>query len=522
MARSSNLRVMPSRASARGRSVVSESQENLAGGLNISADASQLQPNQLRRAQNGRLTQFGGFLKRLGSQNLHASALGSGNPVRGGFSWEKDDGTQQELAVSNGHLNFGTYGIPMTWTQVSSPTLSSASVYPVFAAFRNASQQVVYLADGGKLLQWDGSTLSRSTTSPNVSFVWVYNQRLYGVSGLDTNLYASGLNDGTDLGNPSGEGVIVPIQTFGESVLVGGVALGVSNLLFHANGISRWTGVTQDDIAIQAGTLGVSPDTGTIVPSSIIATETEAYFLSDRGFYAVNSQGLRRISTNLDPDILALFTTAVNFSAVHNRYYREVEFYLPDIGFYAFNYQLQTWTGPWNGGYVAPITQSCWKGKDSSGTPIVFVGTANGFVKQMDRQNKDNVLSDGTGGTAVTMICQFRRMFFENQASDKALRFAYLLIALNGSMVAGLQWATATASGAFTLTQTSGVVWGTISMIWGNFIWGRGGAQEVRVQLNGRGNYVDFTFTESDTGIPPLISAIRCDAYDYGVAHEYR
>lgn len=524
MARASSLRIAASRAGARPRRVVSDQQSDLSGGLNISADSSQLLPNQIRRAQNARLTVFGGLLKRLGSQYLHAAAIGSGNPVRGGFAWEKDDGTQQLLGVSNGLLHYGTYGIPMTWTAVASPALQSSAVYPSFAAFRDASQQVVYLADGGKLLKWDGATLARSATSPNVSRIWVYNQRLYGVSGSDVNLYASGLNNGDDLGYPTGEGVVAPVETFGESALVGGRALGVSNLLFHRGGISRWTGVTQDDIAIQAGTLGVSPDIGTVVPASIVATETEIYFLSDRGFYAVNQGGLRRISTNLDPDLFALFSTAANLCAADNRFYREIEYYLPDVGVYSFNYQLQTWTGPWNGGYISPVTHSLWQAKDASGTPIVLVGTANGFVKQMDVDDiyRDNVLSDGTGGTAITMLCQFRRFFFGSPPSDKALRFAYLLIALNGSANAGLQWSTATASSTFSLTQSGGVVWGTPSMVWGSFIWGSGDAQEYRIQLSGRGTYVDFTFTESGTTTPPLISALRCDAYDYGAAHEYR
>ncbi len=523
MARSSSLRVPSNRGGVSSRRIVSDGQSDTSGGLNISADSSQLAPNQVRRAQNARLTVFGGLLKRLGSQNLHAAAIGSGNPVRGGFAWEKDDGTQQLLSVSNGHLHYGTYGIPMTWTQVAAPTLASASVYPSFAAFRDNSQQVVYIADGGKLLKWDGATLARSTTSPNVSRIWTYNQRLYGVSGSDVNLNASGLNNGDDLGYTGGEGVIVPIQTFGESELVGGCALGVSNLLFHAGGISRWTGVTQDDIAIQAGTLGVSSDIGTIVPASIVVTETEAYFLSDRGFYAVNAGGIRRISTNLDPDILQLFSLASNLCAANNRFYREIEYYLPDIGIYSFNYQLQTWTGPWNGGYISPVTHSMWQAKDTNGTPIVLVGGSTGFVKQMDPDgiNTDNVLSDGSGGTAITMICQFRRFFFNNPPSDKALRWAYLLVALNGSTNAGLQYATATASGTFSFTQGGGVIWGTSSMVWGSFIWGSGGAQEYRIPLAGRGAYVDFTFTEYGTMTPPLISALRCDAFDYGVAHEY-
>lgn len=523
MARSSALRVPNNRRSVPSRRLVADQQSVLSGGLNISADSSQLAPNQVRRAQNARLTVFGGLQKRLGSQYIHASAVGSGNAVRGGFHWKKDDGTTQELSVANGTLNYGTYGIPMTWTNVASPTLASASVYPVFAAFRDATQEVVYIADGGKLLKWDGATLTRSATTPNVSYVWVYNQRLYGCSQLDAILLASGLNDGDDLGYTSGEGVQVPIRTFGESVVLGGAALGVSNLIFHSDGISVWTGVTQDDIAIQAGTLGLSPDVGTINAKSIVATETEVYFLSDRGFYAANAAGIRRISTNLDPDIFALFTNAANLAAVNNRFYREIEFYLPDAGFYSFNYQLQAWTGPWNGGYLTPATHSCWESEDSDGTPIVLVGTSTGFVKQMDVSNiyKDNVLSDGTSGTAVEMICQFRRFFFGNPPTDKALRFAYLLVALNGSTSAGLSWITATSAGSFTLTQSGGVLWGTPSMVWGAFVWGSGDAQEYRVQLAGRGAYVDFTFTEGGTNTPPLISALRCEAYDYGQAHEY-
>lgn len=523
MARSPLIRVPRSRAQAPSRRIVSDGQSRFDGGLNISADSSQLQPNQVRRAQNCRLTVFGGLLKRLGSQNLHASAIGGGEPVRGGFHWKKDDGSVQELSVSDGKLNYGTYGIPMTWTEVASPTFASSSVYPVFAAFRDATQEVVYIADGGKLLKWDGATLTRSATTPDVSFIWVYNQRLYGCSQADAILLASGLNDGDELGVISGEGVQVPIRTFGESVVLGGSALGVSNVILHSDGISVWTGVTQDDIAVQAGTLGLSPDVGTINARSLVATETELYFLSDRGFYAANAAGIRRISTTLDPDILGLFTNSANLCAANNRFYREIEFYLPDIGFYAFNYQLQAWTGPWNGGYISPVTHSCWESEDSAGTPIVLVGGSTGFVKQMDVSDayKDNVLSDGTGGTAITMIAQFRREFFGDPPSDKALRFAYLLIALNGSTVSGLSWATATMSGSFTLTQTGGVVWGTPSMVWGSFIWGSGDAQEYRIQLSGRGAYVDFTFTEAGTNTPPLISGIRCEAFDYGHAHEY-
>lgn len=502
--------------------MLSETQTRLDGGLNISADSSQLAINQVRRADNSRLTVFGGMLKRLGSQNIHASAIGSGNPVRGGTAWLKDDGSQQLLAVSDATLYTASYNVPATIASASATALSSASVYPSFAAFRDATQEVVYIADGGKLLKWNGTTLSRSTSTPNVSHVWVYNQRLYGCSGTDAILLASGLNDGDDLGVTSGNGVQVPIRTFGESSLLGGRALGASNLLFHAGGISRFTGVTQDDIAVQGGTLGVSPDTGTINIRSIVTTETEGFFLSDRGFYAVNAYGIRRISPTLDPDIFGLFTNAANLCVVHNKFYREVAWYLPDVGFYVFNYQVQAWTGPWNAGYISPITHSAWAAEDSQGTPIVLVGTANGFVKQMDAQYKtDNVTSAGVAGSTVTQAIQFRRFFFGNPPSDKAMRFFYILAALDGSSNAGLSWTTNTISGSASLSAQGGPVWDTPSMVWDSFIWDVGDGQEQRVQADGRGFYVDLTFTDVSTTSLPLVSQIRADAFDYGLGHEY-
>lgn len=513
--------VSRARRQVTGTRVVKDGQSRFDGGLNISADASQLAPNQVRRADNARLTVFGGIVKRGGSQNLHASAIGSGNPVRGGFSWIKDDGTQQLLAVSNARLHYGTYGLPMTWTQVASPTIASAAVYPSFAAFRDASAEVVYIADGGKLLKWDGATLARSSTTPSVSRIWVYNQRLYGVAGSDAILYASGLNDGDDLGVTSGEGVAAPIRTFGESSLVNGVAVGAANVLAHLGGLSRWQGVTQADVNIQAGTLGISPDVGSIVPGSLVATETQAFFLSDRGFYATDGYNVRRISQTLDPDILALFTLSANLTAVHHRFNREVLWYLPDTGFYAYNYSLDAWTGPWNAGYISPITTSAWKAIDSDRTPIVLVGGATGFVKQMDYPGirKDNVLSAGTGGTTITEVVQLRRMFFGNFASDKALRFLYPLVNLNGADNAAVAWATSTSSDQETLQQTSGGVWGEGE--WGVGEWGAGDAQSDRVQASGRGPYVDVTFIDSSTSTPPLLSAIAAEAYDYGEAHEY-
>ena len=507
------------------RPVVQDRNTRFDGGLNISADPSQLAPNQVRRAENCRLTVFGGIIKRFGSRKLHATALQRASVVRAGFAWIKDDGTQQLLAVAAGKLHTATYSSSVTWVTVSSTVTMTTSAYPSFVSFRDASTAVVYIADGGKLMKWDGTNLTRSTSSPNVTTIWLYNQRLYGVAGNDVILLVSGINNGDDLGDASLDGAQFPIITFGESSLVGGVALGVMNLLFHKNGISKFVGVTQDDIAIRAGTLGLSPDVGTIQPKSVLATETEAYFLSDRGFYAANAYGVRRISTTLDPDILSLFTNSNNLCVVHNRAYREVAWYLPDVGFYVYNYQAQAWVGPWNNGYVSPVTHCAWQAVDTATTkPIVLVGDSTGYVKQMDYPNtyKDNVATNGSGGTAVTMTAQLRRLFFGNPASTKALRFLYALTNLGGATNTAVAWSTQTYSGQTNLPLTSAGIWNATGATWNSgAVWGASGSDMFRVQAAGNGEFVDISFTDSSTNAVPLLSAMTAEAFDYGQAHSF-
>lgn len=491
-------------------------QPSFEGGLNTSADESQLQPNEVRRAQNARLTEFGGVTKCKGSQRVSAAAIGSGNPVRGGLSWD-NAGTVSQLAVSNGLLHTGTHAIPMTWTaQVGG--LSSA-VQVGLAAFRDGTGNVAYLADGGPLNKWDGTTLTVNIAStPNATVLAVYNQRLFGITGSDETLYWSALNNGDSLGIAASGGGSAVVRTFGKSTLTGLLPLGSSLMLFHKGGISRFTGWTQDDISIATGTLGVSSDVGTIAPGSIVAVENVGYFLSDRGVYELTEGGVNPISGKIESVIQgldhSLFSRVV---AAHHKAYKEVWFYLPDTGVYIWNYRLRQWTGPRTGLFTDQTPYSMWPAVDSSSKPILLAGFGDGFVRQIDVSGKfrDDYTSAGASGSAFTMVVKCHRMFAGTPTREKAWRWIHATANLRGSTTAALQYTTATASETVTLPPTDSDVWGAGDTWTGTDIWGGYGSATARIQASGRGPFIDITI--SDEGDADSVwSRIEPQGYDMG------
>jgi len=189
--------------------------------------------------------------------------------------------------------------------------------------------------------------------------------------------------------------------------------------------------------------------------------------------------------------------------------------------------------GPWNNGYVSPVTHCAWQAVDTaSNKPIVLVGDSTGYVKQMDYPNtyKDNVSSNGSGGTKVTMTAQLRRLFFGNPASTKALRFLYALANLNQATNSAVAWSTQTYSGQSNLPSTTAGIWNAdpaaMTPIWplipnSGTVWGASGSDMFRVQAAGNGEFVDITFTDSSTNAIPLLSAMTAEAFDYGQAHSF-
>lgn len=501
------------------RPVLRDQQADFRGGLNLAADEDALAPNELRRADECVLTEFGAVTKRAGTQRISTAALGSS--VQNGFAWLRDNGTQQLLAVAGGTLRTASYGMPTTWT-TQSGSLESATT-PAFAAFRSGATEVTYIADGASatsLNKWNGTALTTNivSTPAGITQLAVYNQRLFGVRGSDQLIYWSGLNDGDSLGVAGGGGGQAVIRTFGDQNIVGLAAMRSSLLIFHVSGISRFTGLTQDDIAIAAGAQGVTTDVGAIAPRSIVTTPDAVFFLSDRGFYAADEGKVVPISLKLDPLMRQLdLAQSQGVIGVHRRALREVWWFLPDVGVYRYNYALNAWTGPCLGGYLAPATTALWEAQDDSAQPIVLAGDASGWVKLCDAPGvtRDNAPAVGGGGTSYAMAVRCRRLFHSEPMAFKAYKWIYLQAWLKASNAASVTWQTSTASGVYSIPNPGAPFgeWG--SGAWGGGTWGAGAARPIRVPINGYGQYIDILLTDGGDA-QSVWSRVEVDGFDYG------
>lgn len=498
---------------------VSDAQVSFIGGLNTAADIPQLKANEIRAAQNARLTDFGGVLKRGGLQRTHSAALNAATIVRNGYGWVRGTNVQQ-LAMCNGQLFTGTYGIPMTWTGQAGAF--DAAVYPSFVGFTDGTNDVAYIADGGLLNKWDGTNVTINIAgTPAVSQIAVYNLRLFGISGSNSTLYWSPLGLGDDLGDVAAGGGLAIIKTYAQQDLIGLLPLGGSLMLIHRNGISRFTGWSQDDIDIDAGTQGVSADTGTVAPRSLVAVENVGYMVSDRGVYEITEFGVRNISKKIEDLFRSLDHSSFSrIIGAHHKTRMEVHFYFPDVGVYVYNYDIQQWSGPFTGAYIDPVTHAMWPTVDGNSVPIVLTGGADGFVRRVDSPSvyKDDVLSDGTAGTTYPMVVQCHRMFFGDAEMEKSLRFFYIMANAVAGQTASASWQMEGVTASHDIPQ------GIATVVWGVGVWGVGvwpqtvNTQPRRLQAHGHGTFLDLTLTD-DSEAAVVYSRVRAEGFLTGMRY---
>lgn len=506
---------------SRGRARVSDAQPQMAGGLNTVSADSALLPTQLRRTENVRLTEFGAIIKRRGLQRITSAVLHASG-VQNGYCWRQDAGTSELLVVANGTLYTIPVGtLPMTAT-AESGTLSTTAV-PSFAQFRaGTAADVVYIADGGALNKWDGTTLTTNIAgTPSVTNVCVHNQRLWGTgdSSAPQSIYYSAVNNGDTLGNGSSNGGVIIVRTFGDEVVQGVASINTSLLVFHRRGISRITGYGQDDIV--AAPAAVTADVGTIAPESIVAYDNVAYFLSERGLYRANEASVQPVATPQSPDPLLPIIrqlTATDFANIRvelNRATRELAVSIPGAGVYVFHTILNAWSGPFTGGYTDSATTALFWGLDADGLPVLYRGDDAGWVALCDPDGvyRDNVGADGTGGDAIAMTVQMHRMYGGDQALAKSWRWGYVTASLRGSSQTTVAWRSADVYGTFTLPQSSDEEWGAGE--WGSGVWGGEGEQSYRFPMSGTGYYTDIIITDSGDAEPGF-SSVQIEAFALG------
>jgi len=494
-----------------GREKVVDQQPKFDGGLNSVSDDASLLPNQMRRADNARLTDYGAVTKRGGTKRTTAAPIASAS-VLNGYTWRKDGGTQQLMIVCNGLLRTSTYGASYPWTWTAQSGALSTTVVPSFAQFRNSTSDVVYIADGGLLNVWDGTTLTTNIAGTlDVQNITVHNQRLWGCGNatFPDSIFYSSLNNGDTFANGSAGGGQIVVRTFSDETVVGLASINTSLLIFHRRGISRLTGYGQDDITVAPQ--AVTADVGTIAPRSITSIGNLGFFVSERGLYKCNEAEVTPVGTVETPDpllpVIRNLTSAdvANISATFNRATRELWINVPLYGVYVYHTILQAWSGPWDSGYLSPATTTLFDTLDSNGLPAILKGDFSGYVSTCDTPSVvvDNQLSDGTGGTPYTMTVQMHRMYCGDEALAKSLRFGYITATLKGSLSTTITWRTETDSGSFPLpTAFSGDgLWGYGT--WGFGTWGSGpSSRNYRIQMNGTGYYIDVFIIDAGQAIP--------------------
>lgn len=505
-----------------GRPVVTDEQPSFAGGLNSTGSYATMKPDQSRQLQNIRLSTYGDATKRLGTKRLHATAMNSGAQIWGGFQYRPSGATITELAQAGTTL-YGSTDHGATWTAITG-TLGVTQATS-FAQFVNATgAEVTYLSDGTGYFSTTGSgalstVIKPTTTIARVTRIWVYNSRLYGCDGQNQFLFASDLNNGDTLGITASSGIIATIRTYGAQSVIGGCALGASNIIFHTKAISRWTGTSIDDIAVETGAQGLSGSVGTIAPGSIVTVDGieaaspflhagAAFFISERGAYLVTEYSVQPLDKPDQPDpliplvsVMAQSTLATTVG-VHDRVAKAVRWMIPGLGIYSYNYVLGAWEGPDVGVHTTAGTKTTalWNSTDANDVPTVICGGVDGFARRLDTPSvlKDDVLSDGTLGSAVTSIVQLRRLFGDDPASDKANRYGFLLGNLNNSANTVASWATANDTGSFTIPANAS-------------------EQTLKIQLSGRGPWTDVTFTDSSGTARPSYSRYTHVSFNMGL-----
>lgn len=518
-----------------GRSVVRDQCTSFAGGLNVVSADDALGPDQFRRGDNLRLTLYGAAVKRGGTQRTSA-ALIAATAVRNGYTWAQPAGTNVVMAVCGGTLFTSTYGaFPLTYTQRGASPSMSTTVPPSFAEFLQlAGTDSVYIADGGLLNRYTGTTLTTNLAgTPSTTVICVHNERLWGCGdpAFPDSIWFSALNDGDSLGIGAAGGGQIIVRTFGDQNVTGLVSLATSLMIFHTQGVSRLTGYGQDDTTVTPA--GISGDVGTTAPFSIVRVDNLVYFMSGRGLYRASEQQVEPVNTPQKPDPIAIILpnmTAANIADIRislNRATHELWIQVPGYGLFIYHTILNSWAGPWTDGYQSPQTACLFETLNASGYPVTLRGDASGFVSECDRPNVylDNVAADGTGGTTFTMALQCKR-FYGLQGSSKsgysqmtdvakAWRFGYVLAQLQGSNATTVTWLTDSTSSSQVLPPSIGGAWGGNGTTWGAGTWGAFGQTSYRVQLDGNGYAIDVTITDSSAATP-IISQCKVQGYALG------
>ena len=403
-----------------------ESRADFRGGLNTTVNPDLLNPSELVNSTNARLSaEHASIMKRTGTQRLHTTALESGASVMGVFQWDAPAG-KEVVAVAGGKLHHKTSALG-EFTTVSSPATLSTTLPAYFSQFRSTADSaaiLLYIASGGNVYSWDGTTLTEidgTQSVPTATLLQPYHTRMFygGLTNLPKHLFWSTVGDATDVdtgGATAGGAAIIDVLS-GEGIN-GMQLIGSSLAISTEDSIVRFTGYSNEDINISQDTQGISAETGPVGGQAFIRAESIGFILSDRGPYLVQESGIEPIGVTVEPEFDAADRSVIGSSVLgYHRGRREIWFAVAGSSdsavnktVYVYSLRLQTWTGPFT--YSDAITCMA-RYEDATGDEWLIAGSDDGFVRHMDIGVKDDVLADDTLGDTVTMTVELAPIFFE-------------------------------------------------------------------------------------------------------------
>lgn len=314
-----------------------------------------------------------------------------------------------------------------------------------FAPFRGATAGaplVLFMAANNHYWSWTGSVLTQldpANSAPAAYTIASYHTRMFATTqSQPKNLFWSKIGDATifTTGTKTDGGSALTDFLTGNALIAMEV-IGSSLLLATTEAIMRFTGHASDDIVIAQDTEGISTEVGVVGPNAIKRYENTCAYMSNRGPYAATETYTQPIGEQLNSDWFALDQANLSGSCIeYHRGRKELWFAVPrseDGGLnktlFVQSVQLNAWQGPWT--YPFGIT-SMSKYIDANGSENIIAGCSDGFIRLMDVQNPttkvvlDDILSDGSGGTNITMIAELPVIHFGIPALKKALKWLLL------------------------------------------------------------------------------------------------
>lgn len=288
----------------------------------------------------------------------------------------------------------------------------------------------LYFSSGGHLWKWigSGSTITQldpTNSTPTASMVISYHTRAFATTaGQPKTLFWSKIGDPTVWSTGAKDmGGFAITDFLTQNALVSLETLGSSLAMATAGSVMRFTGHSSDDIVIAQDTEGISAEVGCVGAYALKRFENVAAMLSERGPYVVTETHVEPIGEQLANDWYTLDTVNINKSSVnYHRGRKELWVAVPRTtdssqckSIFVQSARLGAWQGPWT--YSFGIT-SLAQYVDAQGIPNLISGGEDGFIRLMDFQAGgstkvlDDVLYDGTGGTAIAMTVEFPILHF--------------------------------------------------------------------------------------------------------------